>query len=66
MFKNSLLLKIILVFTLPAVGILFFSTKLVIEKLDYTQGINRTLDNVVYLEYTQNLIHELQKREAIL
>lgn len=64
MFKNSLLLKIILVFTLPAVGILFFSTKLVIEKLDYTQGINRTLDNVVYLEYTQNLIHELQKERG--
>ncbi len=65
MFKNPLLLKIILVFTLPAVGILFFSTKLVMEKLDNTKGINRTIDNVMYMDYAQSLIHSLQKERGL-
>ena len=37
MFKHPLFLKIILIFTLPALGILYFSTVLVYDKIKFLE-----------------------------
>ena len=59
--KNRLFFKIILVFTLPALGILFFSTKLVFEKIEYVNDIYKTLNNVEYMNKSNTFIVSLQK-----
>lgn len=65
MFKNSLFLKIIMVFTLPALGILYFSTVLVLEKVDSMKEIHSTYDNLNYMENTEKLLHSLQKERGL-
>lgn len=65
MLKNRLFFKIILVFTLPALGILFFSTKLVFEKIEYVNDIYRTLNNVEYVNKSNTFINSLQKEFEI-
>ena len=65
MFKNSLFFKVILVFTLPAVGILYFSTVLVSEKIDSMKEIYKIYDNLDYMENTEKLIHSLQKERGL-
>ena len=65
MFKNSLFFKVILVFTLPAVGMLYFSTVLVSEKIDSLKEIYKTYDNLEYMENTEKLIHSLQKERGL-
>jgi hypothetical protein len=65
MFKNSLFLKVIMVFTLPALGILYFSTLLVSEKIDSMKEIYKIYDNLNYLENTEKLIHNLQKERGL-
>lgn len=65
MFKNSLFLKVIMVFTLPAIGILYFSTLLVSEKIDSMKEVYKIYDNLDYLENTEKLIHNLQKERGL-
>lgn len=65
MFKNKLFLKIILIFTLPALGILFFSTKLVWEKLEYTKEVYKSVDNVKYIRFSSELLNSLQKERDL-
>ena len=65
MFKNSLFLKVILVFTLPAIGILYFSTVLVSEKIDFMKETYKIYDNLDYIENTEKLIHNLQKEREL-
>ena len=48
MIKNSLFFKIIMIFTLPAVGILYFTTILAIEKIDSLKDVEKIYNNLIY------------------
>ena len=65
MFKNTLFLKIILIFTLPALGILYFSTVLVFEKIQSFNEVDAINNNLVYLKNTEKLIDSLQKEREL-
>ncbi len=65
MFKNTLFLKIILIFTLPALGILYFSSVLVYEKVQSYNEINGINNNLNYLVYTEKLIDSLQNEREL-
>ncbi len=64
MFKNTLFLKIILVFTLPAIGMLYFSTVLVYEKIGTLSEVDNIEKNVKYMNTTENLIASIQKERS--
>ena len=67
MFKNSLFLKIILIFTLPALGILYFSSVLVYDKIESFNEIGQIRNNITYLNNIEELSNSLQKeRESTL
>ncbi len=59
-FKNTLFLKIIMIFTLPALGILYFSTVLVLDKIKLLDEIYKTNYNLQYMKISENLIYSLQ------
>lgn len=63
MFKNTLFLKIILIFTLPALGILYFSSILVYEKVELVKEVDDTYKNLTYLKSVESVVSNLQKRE---
>lgn len=65
MFKNTLFLKIILIFTLPALGILYFSTVLVFEKIQSFNEVDVINNNLIYLRNTEKLIDSLQKEREL-
>uniref|UniRef100_UPI0040483B31 diguanylate cyclase domain-containing protein n=2 Tax=Aliarcobacter sp. TaxID=2321116 RepID=UPI0040483B31 len=65
MFKNSLFLKIILIFTLPALGILYFSTVLVYDKIESFNEVDGIRNNLVYLKTTENALSSLQKEREL-
>lgn len=64
MFKNILFLKIVLVFTLPALGMLYFSTLLVYEKVQVLTELNNAKLNIKYLTVAENLVHSVQKERG--
>ena len=65
MFKNTLFLKIILMFTLPALGILYFSSVLVYEKLESSTEVENINNNLIYLKNLEKLIDSLQKEREL-
>jgi hypothetical protein len=65
LFKNTLFLKIILIFTLPALGILYFSTVLVFEKIQSFNEVDAINSNLVYLKNTEKLIDSFQKEREL-
>ncbi|MDZ7819276.1 MAG: nitrate- and nitrite sensing domain-containing protein [Aliarcobacter sp.] len=65
MFKNALFLKIILIFTLPALGILYFSSVLVYEKIKSFNEIDGIQKNIVYLKNTEKLLNSVQKEREL-
>ncbi len=64
MFKNSLFVKILLIFTLPALGILYFSTILVYDKINTLSDINNIQKDIRYILTTEKLINSLQKERG--
>lgn len=62
--KNTLFLKIILVFTLPAIGMLYFSSVLVYEKIETLNEVSNIQKNIQYITATQKLVHSLQKERG--
>lgn len=62
--KNTLFLKIILVFTLPAIGMLYFSSVLVYEKIKTLNEVSNIQKNIQYITATQKLVHSLQKERG--
>ena len=61
MFKHPLFLKIILIFTLPALGILYFSTVLVYDKIKFLENYeNETITvekrNWYFIGINKNII----------
>ncbi len=65
MFKNTLFLKIILIFTLPALGILYFSSILVYEKVELVKEVDDTYKNLTYLKSVENAVSNLQKERDL-
>ena len=65
MFKNTLFLKIIMIFTLPALGILYFSTILVLDKIKLLDEIYKTNYNLQYMKISENLIYSLQNERGL-
>ena len=65
MFKHPLFLKIILIFTLPALGILYFSTVLVYDKIKFLDEIYKTNYNLEYMKVSERLIHSLQTERGL-
>ena len=63
--KNTLFLKIILIFTLPALGMLYFSSVLVYEKVETLSEISNIQKNIKYVTLTQKLIYTLQKERGL-
>ncbi len=63
--KNTLFLKIILVFTLPAIGMLYFSTVLVYEKIRTLSELTNVEKNLEYTQITQSFINTLQKERSL-
>lgn len=61
MFKNTLFLKIILVFTLPALGMLYFSSLLVYEKVQMIKEIDNIQKSIKYITATEQLLHSIQR-----
>lgn len=57
-------MKIILVFTLPAVGMLYFSSVLVYEKIEALNEVDNIQKNIKYIQSTQKLIHSIQKERG--
>ncbi|MGB5793185.1 diguanylate cyclase [Poseidonibacter sp.] len=64
MFKNTLFLKIILVFTLPALGMLYFSTVLVYEKIGTLSEVDNIEHNIKYITATEKLVDSIQKERT--
>ncbi|MFA9374058.1 MAG: nitrate- and nitrite sensing domain-containing protein, partial [Poseidonibacter sp.] len=64
MFKNTLFLKIILVFTLPALGMLYFSTVLVYEKIGTLSEVDNIEHNIKYITVTEKLVDSIQKERT--
>jgi diguanylate cyclase (GGDEF)-like protein/PAS domain S-box-containing protein len=60
-----LFLKIILIFTLPALGILYFSSVLVYEKIQSFNEVDRINNNLTYLKNTEKLISSLQDEREL-
>jgi len=65
LFKNTLFLKIILIFTLPALGILYFSSVLVYEKIQSFNEVDGINHNLTYLINTEKLINSLQEEREL-
>ena len=65
MFKNTLFLKIILIFTLPALGILYFSSVLVYEKIESFQEVDNINNNLIYLKNLEKVMDSLQKEREL-
>lgn len=65
MFKNTLFLKIILIFTLPALGILYFSSVLVYDKIESFNEVSRVQNTLDYLKSTEKLLSSLQKEREL-
>ena len=63
--KNKLFLKMILIFTLPALGILYFSSILVYEKVELVKEVDDTYDNLIYLNAVKKLILQVQKERSL-
>ncbi|RXJ87237.1 diguanylate cyclase domain-containing protein [Arcobacter sp. CECT 8985] len=64
MFKNPLFVKLLLIFTLPAVGILYFSSILVYEKIDTLGDVSKIKNNVDYIVSVEKLLSSIDKERT--
>ncbi len=65
MFKNSLFSKIVLIFTIPVLGILYFSFITVMEKVDTLNDFKKNEIRIDYLKEAQNVILSLEKEKIL-
>ena len=64
LFKNTLFLKIILVFTLPAIGMMYFSTVLVYEKIETLGSVKNIRTNIKYLYHAKRFIDTIEQERT--
>ena len=62
MFLKHIIFKDNINFTLPALGILYFSSILVYEKVELVK-VDDTYKNLTYLKSLESVVSNLQKRE---
>ncbi|MGJ0333557.1 diguanylate cyclase [Aliarcobacter cryaerophilus] len=65
MFKNSLFSKIVLIFTISVLGILYFSFITVMEKVDTLNDFKKNEIRIDYLKEAQNVILSLEKEKIL-
>ncbi|RXI28606.1 diguanylate cyclase domain-containing protein [Aliarcobacter trophiarum] len=65
MFKNSLFSKIVFIFTLPVLGILYFSSITVLDKTELLNDFKKNELRVEYLKESQNIISSLEKEKIL-
>ncbi|AXK48329.1 diguanylate cyclase [Aliarcobacter trophiarum LMG 25534] len=65
MFKNSLFSKIVFIFTLPVLGILYFSSITVLDKTELLNDFKKNELKVEYLKESQNIISSLEKEKIL-
>lgn len=65
MFKNSLFSKIVLIFTLPVLGILYFSSITVIDKIELLDDFKNNELRIEYLKEAQTVILALEKEKIL-
>ena len=54
-----------MIFTLPALGILYFSTVLVLDKIKLLDEIYKTNYNLQYMKISEALIYAIQKERGL-
>lgn len=64
LFRNPLFFKVVFVFTLPALGMMYFSTILVYEKIEILNNLSYTKKNIKYVISAEKLIHSIQKERG--
>ena len=65
MFRNSLFLKIVIIFTIPVMGILFFSSFMVYEKINIIEDLKHNELRLDYIKNSEKLIISLKQEKMI-
>lgn len=65
MFKNSLFSKIVFIFTIPVLGILYFSFTMTVEKLALLKDLAQNELRMDYLKSSQDLILSLEQEKIL-
>lgn len=66
MFRNKLFLKIVMIFTLPVLGILYFSSILVLEKIEMANEVESNHNNLNYIKTVEEFVSSLEKSNSYL
>ncbi len=62
---TSLKYKITIIFIIPALGMLYFSSKYVSEKYSNLQNVETLTQTIYFAKHASQLIHELQKERGL-
>ncbi len=62
---TSLKYKIAIIFIIPALGMLFFSSKYVNKKYNILQHVEKLSKTIIFIQDSSKLIHELQKERGL-
>ena len=65
MFRNSLFLKIVIIFTIPVMGILLFSSFMVYEKINIIEDLKHNELRLDYIKNSEKLIISLKQEKMI-
>ncbi|MFY9093315.1 diguanylate cyclase, partial [Aliarcobacter butzleri] len=65
MFRNKLFLKIVMIFTLPVLGILYFSSILVLEKIEMANEVALNHNNLNYIKAVEEFVSSLEKEQNL-
>ncbi|WP_323595158.1 sensor domain-containing diguanylate cyclase [Aliarcobacter butzleri] len=65
MFRNKLFLKIVMIFTLPVLGILYFSSILVLEKIEMANEVELNHNNLHYIKAVEEFVSSLEKEQNL-
>ena len=65
MFRNKLFLKIVMIFTLPVLGILYFSSILVLEKIEMANEVELNHNNLHYIKAVEEFVSSLEKEHNL-
>ncbi|MCT7908564.1 diguanylate cyclase [Arcobacter lacus] len=65
MFRNKLFLKIVMIFTLPVLGILYFSSILVLEKIEMANEVESNHNNLNYIKTVEEFVSSLEKEQQL-
>ncbi len=64
MLRNSLFIKILLIFLLPAVGLFYFSTIIAIQKNNTLYEVDKVQSDIEYIVTIEKVINSIQKERS--